>query len=212
MRVRVTRDDFRPFVDAVQPLDSETQRSVASKGFKLLLDAFNTDESLQSVCLILVGDDCVLEADQVGEDLLLHDADFPDGFKDMAHPDDFVVEYFPHEGKNNHGRIIVRVCFQVSNGYLPLSFVCDTGASHSLYLSPRSYGILNDAKRILKDKDLCREYVQLSGMKASLCETPAQHQPANLIGIRLLAKLGLRMFLGDGDLKFDFAFPPNDGL
>ncbi len=111
MRVCVTRTDFSPFVSALQHLDTKTQRNLAAKGFELLLEKFNGDPDIQSVCLVLVGEDAILEADDP-EDLLLHEADFPQGFKNMAHPDDFnlvsapFVEYIPHE-KQGHNRIIV---------------------------------------------------------------------------------------------------------
>lgn len=80
----------------------------------------------------------MVEEDQVTQrDLLLQDADFPDNYVHMAHPDDYKQRDDPlpitcllHQ-KIGHWRLIFRVSFRLTNGkYLPMSFVCDTGAPY----------------------------------------------------------------------------------
>ena len=71
---------------------------------------------------------------------VLTDEDFPASFIHMAHPNDnvaiaaslpieFIFNDVPH-----HKRILVRMSFQIRDGYYPVTFVADTGAPSSFYL------------------------------------------------------------------------------
>lgn len=88
-------------------------------------------------------------------DMLLQDADFPDNYVNMQHPEDYkvvskpFVEYIPHfSGHNN--RLIVRVCWEKSNTeFVPMSFVCDTGAPMGLYLSTKATNLLRSIGRVV---------------------------------------------------------------
>jgi hypothetical protein len=131
-------------------------------------------------------------------DLLLQDADFPDNYVDMQHPDDYklvdsaLVEYIPHFS-GHHNRLIIRVCWKVNDKYMPMSFVCDTGAPMGLYLSEKALSLLMRHGRVIED-ETGNEYAEISGVgKAAVEPTPPGHAPANIMGLRLLVKLGLSL-------------------
>lgn len=151
--------------------------------------------------------------DVAAADLLLHNADFPDNYVNMQHPEDYDVvdepftEYLPHfSGHNN--RLIVRICWKTPGGrYVPMSFVCDTGAPMGLYLSEKAVHVLRKCGRIMED-ETGNEHVTISNIgKAAIEPTPPGHAPvrgfsrgtqdfscrANIIGLRVLVKLALRI-------------------
>lgn len=140
-------------------------------------------------------------------DMLLQDADFPDNYVNMQHPDDYFVvskpfvEYIPHfSGHNN--RLIVRVCWKGNNTeFVPMSFVCDTGAPMGLYLSTKATNLLRSIKRVVED-ETGNEYVEICKIgKASIEPTPPGYAPANIIGLRVIMKLGLNV--GSGTFTFN---------
>ena len=149
-------------------------------------------------------------------DMLLQDADFPDNYVDMQHPEDYkvvsepFVEYISHfSGHNN--RLIVRVCWKKSNTeFVPMSFVCDTDAPMGLYLSTKATSLLRSIKRTVED-ETGNEYVEIFGIgKASIEPTPPcarglgqkpGHAPANIIGLRVIMKLELST--GGGSFIFN---------
>lgn len=145
-------------------------------------------------------------------DLLLQDADFPDHYVNMQHPDDYkvvnepFVEYTPHfSGHNN--RLIVRICWLVpgrsNTDFIPMSFVCDTGAPMGLYLSTKALSILRNMGRIIED-ETGNEYIEIQEIgKVSIEPTPPGHAPANIIGLRVIIKLGLN---AGKEVKNLFAF------
>jgi hypothetical protein len=83
---------------------------------------------IRKMSLLIVDDDKVTESD-----LMLHDEDFPDSFKDMKHPEDGVIvdsaiipDFIRHRRPHHH-RLLFRVSFKLTNGkYVPFTFVCDT--------------------------------------------------------------------------------------
>jgi hypothetical protein len=130
-------------------------------------------------------------------DLLLQDADFPDNYVHMAHPDDYKLLDDPlpiacmlhqHIG---HWRLILRVSFRLTNGkYLPMSFVCDTGAPYDFYFADLAMQNLTTGGR-LKEDDIGNAYLDnIVGRKAAVRETPYTHKPANILGLKMMLKLG----------------------
>ena len=77
-------------------------------------------------------------------ELQLQDADFPEYYENMQHPDDYklviqpFVECIPHY-QAHHNSIIVRVCLQVKEGYVPISFVWDISALTAMYPSKKGH-------------------------------------------------------------------------
>lgn len=130
-------------------------------------------------------------------EMLLQDADFPGNYVEMQHPDDCsivskpFVEYITNSYAH-HYRLIVRVCWKFDETkYMPMSFVCDTGAPTALYLSEKAYNILTIQRRVLED-DAGNVYASICKVGAAAVEpTPPGHAPANIIGLKLLMKLGL---------------------
>jgi len=79
----------------------------------------------------------------VQDELQLTDADFPISYVNMAHPDDYKIssspidpDYIFHK-EPHHNCLILRISWKTDDGFLPMSFVCDTSALMHFYLSPR---------------------------------------------------------------------------
>ena len=128
--------------------------------------------------------------------------DFPDDYVNMSHSEDYILKdkYIGHELIINKGigktrRLICRISWKSENHvnkYVSMSFICDTGAPKSLYLSPVAYSVLLDSGRI-KEDEIGSNYVLIEGKKFGVLETPAHHQPANLMGLFLLSKFGMNI-------------------
>ena len=136
------------------------------------------------------------------------EADFPASFVHMAHPLDYVVsrdpilpEYIYHH-KGRHRRLIFRVSWKTQDStFIPMSFVCDTGAPYFLYLSDQARDAMGKAG-IIKEDEKGDEFVTIktdnaegeaTAFVAGIEDTPDSHKPANLIGLSLLLKLGLQL-------------------
>ena len=158
----------------------------------------------------------MIEADvTIIEELLLHDEDFPNNYINMAHPDDyketnnFEPQYINHSYHGRHNRLIARVAWKMSNGiFVPMSFVCDTGAPSHLYLSTQAYNILEKYNRVLID-DRGNQYVKIhlnetKTFNANIEETPHIHRNANIIGLKALKRLHLA--LKDDTFSFNNEF------
>lgn len=143
-------------------------------------------------------------------DLFLCEADFPPSYVDMKHPDDGILtdepirpEFYRHRRPHHH-RLIFRASFKVNNGkYVALSFVCDTGAPGSFYLSPWADRILEEGGRRLED-EAGNTYVDVLNRPAATQETPRTHQPANIMGLSLLEKF--RMLVVPEGFSFQVEF------
>ncbi len=135
----------------------------------------------------------------VESELLLQDGDFPGNYKRMAHPNDYEIikapidtEFIFHKNQH-HNRLIMRISWMLGdNRYVPMSFVCDTGAPMFFYLDTRAIDILRTHSVITED-ELQTLYVTTNGHKALVQETPATHKPANIIGLLMLSRFGLTL-------------------
>jgi len=135
--------------------------------------------------------------DLVEDELLLHNYDFPSGYQSMAHLDDYMVIPRPIDldmifhRKSHHNRLLLRVSWKLGeDNFVSMTFVCDTGAPMFFYLGEKGRVAL--ASRVNLD-DLQNEYVEIDGRKALISETPSKHRPANIIGLLMLSRLGLRL-------------------
>jgi hypothetical protein len=145
------------------------------------------------------------------EELLLHDEDFPINYVDMTHPDDYKVtcssnsEFIMHSRFGRHNRLIARVSWKISdNTYMPLSFVCDTGAPSHFYLSVNALNKLGEYN-VFKTDERGTMYVKVfktptETFLANIEETPHVHKNANIIGLKALQKLELHV----SDQRFSF--------
>jgi len=146
------------------------------------------------------------ETNSANDELLLHNTDFPSNFVNMAHPDDYkildkpIIPEYIYNDKSHHYRLIFRISWKLGeNKYVPMSFVCDTGAPMFFYICEKAQNILQN--RICND-ELGNQFFQMpDGSKAAIHETPSNHQPANIIGLRILKKLEL--FLSESGFKFN---------
>ena len=163
-----------------------------------------SDTTIASVLMIDVG------ASESQVELMLQDSDFPKGYVDMAHPDDYTAAETPlqpqlieHQGVLGHHRLLLRVSFKLDNGrFAPCTFVLDTGAPFHFYLSEKSIQVLQEGGR-WKAADPV-DYLEILGTKAVVHETPPTHAPANVMGLKMLRLLKLR--LDAEDFSFETPF------
>mmetsp|Transcript_15908 Transcript_15908/g.39610 ORF Transcript_15908/g.39610 Transcript_15908/m.39610 type:complete len:178 (-) Transcript_15908:254-787(-) len=149
-----------------------------------------------------------------------------------AHPTDMIEsaspiepEYIYNHRHGRHNRLLWRVSWRVEEGkYVPMTFVIDTGAPKMLYLSKKAMDVLESYKgqevdaegnarvsdKVIKwDEDLCQQWVTLYGRKCAVERTPSCHEPANIIGLKLIMRLG--MSVSDSQPFFSFQ-PPRSML
>jgi len=133
----------------------------------------------------------------VADELLLTHNDFPSNFKYMAHPEDYKISKKPvyekiFNKKAHHNRLLLRISWRIKEEeYIPMTFVCDTGAPMFFYLSPQAKLLLE--KERIKEDELQNLYVVIGEKKATIQETPINHQPANVIGLLMLQRLGIHL-------------------
>ena len=83
--------------------------------------------------------------EEIAAELLLCEGDFPSNYTHMAHPNDYLLseepikaEFISHRN-GHHNRLLFRISWKLSEGnYLPMTFVCDTGAPMHFYFSGRA--------------------------------------------------------------------------
>ena len=140
---------------------------------------------------------------------MLHDVDFPDYFINKHHPDDYklIRDYYIekiYNTRTDHNRLILRICVKLGNVFfVPISFICDTGAPSYLYFNPVTYRLI--AERILRD-ELGMEYLLINEKVFPIKNSPPAHHDVNIIGLRALNKFG---FFMDEPETFDFLRLPN---
>ena len=166
---------------------------------------------------IKLGHNMIEENTITKEELLLHDEDFPDNYVHMAHPDDykevpiFVPQFIMHEHFGRHNRLIVRAAWKTSNNtFIPMSFVCDTGAPSHVYLSNKALSILNSKGLLLKDeRETPYINIHISSRKtfpAVVEETPYIHKDANILGLKSLRRLNLHLIDNGFSFNEDFVY------
>lgn len=120
----------------------------------------------------------------------LQEADFPDYFIDKHHPDDYKIVHEPiseliYHRKLNHNRLILRISFQLSRTmFLPVTFVCDTGAPMFIYLNKITRRLIKD-RIIINDGE--NEFIIIGEKKFTINCSP----DVNIIGLRALSMFGL---------------------
>ena len=141
-------------------------------------------------------------SDDNGGVVLVTCLDFPRHFIDMHHPDDYKVqsepispEFIVHQA-GNHLRLIWRVSFRCATGYVPISFIVDTGGMNYFYFSEEAVMVLEENQVFVRD-DNGNNYVRMRFgdqiVRASFEDSPTHAKPANLIGLKLLVKLQLQL-------------------
>jgi hypothetical protein len=142
---------------------------------------------------------------ELPQHILLHDYDFPTHYKKMAHPEDYIetvepvldIIYYSRQAPTNE-RILARVSWKLDNNkYLPMTFVCDTGACSHFYLSEQAMTLLQAAKRLYVNEVEDLQATVSIGINRYVMtrieRTPGIYQNANVIGLRMLKKLGLTL-------------------
>jgi len=139
--------------------------------------------------------------DDAAHELKLTDDDFPSNFLYMHHPEDYIITPTPvtpqmiyHNPDFAHKRLILRISWKVGESkYMPMSFVCDTGAPGFLYIGNNAGRNILQSHAIIKTGEMDILFATIEGEKVMVREVPVQHHPANIMGLTLLKKWGLSL-------------------
>lgn len=140
------------------------------------------------------------------DELLLHNEDFPAEYINMEHPNDYSITHEPiteyiYNKKSHHNRLLCRFSWKICDMYVPMTFVCDTGAPMFFYLTKKAKDCI---KCRIKEDDLQTEYVELNIngelKKIRISNSPNNHENVNIIGLCLLDLFGL--CLSNGSFYF----------
>jgi len=157
----------------------------------------------------------MIETDEPQINIILHDADFPANFKNKDHPNDYIpvlnptVELIYHK-RRFHSRLLARIPIKIDETtYIPITFVCDTGAPDFIFLSEKAKSVFS--RRILVD-ELDNSYMKIGDKKYTVNDTPSNHNNhdnVNILGLRILMKFGIYLFDNDIDEGFSFTNLPS---
>ena len=122
---------------------------------------------------------------------MLQDSDFPENFIDKKHPDDLnpilspIIELLYHR-RSNHNRLILRICVKISEStYIPVSFICDTGAPSFIYISEKTRMCIESR---IKIDELENDFITLNSGKMLI---ESSNSNINVLGLRSLSIFGL---------------------
>ena len=97
---------------------------------------------------------------------MITDQDFPGHYVNMAHPQDYIARLDPlqtelfYNRRAKHYKLLLRTSFALPDkSFLPMTFVCDTGAPGGFYFCERAMNVVSDVER-LKEDDLHNLYLQ----------------------------------------------------
>lgn len=149
------------------------------------------------------------------EEAALCDEDYPTDFVSHRHPDDYKTTSAPidpqfifHHIHGRHNRLWLRISWQLGpSKFMPMSFLIDTGAPKHFYLSPDAIIALDSYKVLHVDDDMDVQYVKLQKRNCPIEGTPAAHKPANIMGLKLLKRLGLKLFESSPHFAFSQPLP-----
>lgn len=128
------------------------------------------------------------------EDIFLGEADFPDYYIDKHHPNDYIpistpIQELIYHQMPNHNRLILRMCFKITDTmFIPVSFVCDTGAPSHIYINSLTRRLV---KSIILQDEAGTQYLTVNKHKMLILSSPNHHPDTNIIGIQALLKFGL---------------------
>jgi len=135
------------------------------------------------------------------DDIVLGVMDNPENFVNFLHNEDLqevsvrqdltIIEH----SLSGHHRTFIRLWLRLPNGnFLPVSFLCDSGAPGPLYLGKPTIDALK-AKGLLVDGGNGYDIIRLSFANGPtdhaipIQPTPPNHAPANIIGLPLIKKM-----------------------
>ncbi|PNH02249.1 hypothetical protein TSOC_011774 [Tetrabaena socialis] len=150
-----------------------------------------------------------------GEQVVLCARDFPLDFSNGHHPNDYTETDTPiapecifHHIRGKFNRLWWRASWKLCDGkFTTMSFLLDTGAPKHLYLCSQALNILEEAGQMVEDGDMDLLYTRLFGRKCPVEPTPCAHQPANIIGMKLLKRFGLTLYEQPPHFSFNMDIP-----
>jgi len=135
---------------------------------------------------------------------MLGKMDFPSYYVDMKHPDDEKLQdkpITPHfvylVRSDRHTRLLLRISVKVPQGFVPLTFVCDSGAPGDMYLRESAFELLLKAARVRETVPLCSMIIH--GEHVSVGESPPPHEKANVIGLKMMQRWKFQLLGSEHD-------------
>jgi hypothetical protein len=145
--------------------------------------------------------------------ILLVPEDFPPNFIHCRNPDDYKIEEAPitpeciyHKFQTNR-RLFLRVSFKCECGYIPITFLLDTGSPRHFYLSKEAmqvlthHSIIKQSETRLGNPEMYArlryhddEDDSIKHFMAQVRETPLTYEPANIAGLSALSQLGMCVY------------------
>ncbi len=140
--------------------------------------------------------------------------DFP-WQKQEPHPDDYSISSSPiepqlvyHQYRGRHNRLWLRLSWRLAaEKFAAMSFILDTGAPRHLYLSNKALQVLEEAQLTCVSDDLDIAYVYVLGRKCLVEAAPQAQQPANIIGLEMLKRLGVQLHDAEPHVTFEKPLP-----
>jgi hypothetical protein len=117
-------------------------------------------------------------------------ADFPPNLVDGRHPEDWKVVTKPIKSEYivNHNdrkvRLLLRILFQVADGFLPVSLIVDTGAMDCLYLSEKAMGAMEKKKLIQQGSKFGDIIIRYGPQNEYKMKAAAQQTPPDSMNLR----------------------------
>lgn len=145
------------------------------------------------------------------EQLLLLPEVFPDYFINYAHPDDYKlkngsipsIEYIFNHRHGKHNRLLARIPWKISDeSHIMITWVIDTGAPKHIYVGKPAMDILEKYKIIKEDYDNNQMFVKINNKNTPVSSTPYSHDPANMIGLKMLTRLKLKLYENEKIVHF----------
>lgn len=151
----------------------------------------------------------------VEEQVVLCPQDFPVDYVNGQHPEDYLITDLPitpqcicHHIRGQHNRLWLRVSWQLSSRkFTTMSFLLDTGAPKHFYLCDKALKVVEQDGQAEEEDDMDLQYVKLFGRKCPVESMQEAHTPANIIGLKLLKRLGLELFEDEPHFRFKHNVP-----
>ncbi|KXZ52506.1 hypothetical protein GPECTOR_9g550 [Gonium pectorale] len=141
--------------------------------------------------------------------------DFPDGYSEGRHPDDYVKmntaiqpQFILHNQRGRFSRLWWRVSWKLQDGtFVPMSFLLDTSAPKHIYLSEDALNLLEADKQVVHNDDMGAQHVTLFTKKCAVEAMPHTQNPANILGLKMLRRFGLELYNDEPGFQFKTNIP-----
>ena len=120
------------------------------------------------------------------------DDDFPRlSISESTLPKACVLTYTNDIGSHKH--LMVEVPWKTPDGFIPMTFICNTCAPGGLYLCQQAMRLVRDYLTWEDDWPTIMVVCKDEPLKMGVQSTPHLHEPVNFIGLNGLMRLGMKL-------------------